>query len=188
MKKKRYKFKIEYTDGTIMYAKGEGFGPSQALHNIINTLQYQQMTKGLTIDSVTPEEEEDIVPISFNSCILQKSQDEGWWVLTHKETSTVIKFQEKKWNETQKITSLEKEPTDPLLAATIMREAGEWLSTFRSDLAQEEIPIFSFDEMCLIRHKSPKFRIEVFEDCTPEELAGALRKAAEYLTKRYNKI
>lgn len=60
--------------------------------------------------------------------ILQKSSQEGWWVCTDTVNNIVCKFQEHKFNETQKFTFLnEIKSPDALAIARIMREMGDWL-------------------------------------------------------------
>lgn len=60
--------------------------------------------------------------------ILQQSEDKKGWVLTDKEEGYIIVFDDKKFNDTQKITSLNKEDSENFMAiAKILRLAGEWL-------------------------------------------------------------
>ena len=60
--------------------------------------------------------------------ILQQSTDKGWWVATDKENGIVIKFQEHRFNDTQKVTTLEDIVNpNPLVLARQMRELSDWL-------------------------------------------------------------
>ncbi len=63
--------------------------------------------------------------------ILQPSTTEGWWVATDTEHGIVIKFQEHKFNDTQKTTLLNGDSFDTqaeaLQQATYIRELADWL-------------------------------------------------------------
>lgn len=64
----------------------------------------------------------------MNQYLLQQSIDKGWWVATDKTNGIVIKFQEHKFNDTQKVTMLEDIPhPDALAIARQMRELTDWL-------------------------------------------------------------
>lgn len=65
--------------------------------------------------------------------LLQQSDDKKGWVLTDKQSGYVIVFENKKFNDTQKITSLNKEdPNDFMTIARTLRKAGEWLFKYHS--------------------------------------------------------
>ena len=65
---------------------------------------------------------------------LERSQQiENWWVLTDTENLVVVRFQEGKFNETQKITDLEGNDTftsmdEVMMKIRIMREMSDWLA------------------------------------------------------------
>lgn len=60
--------------------------------------------------------------------ILQQSTDKGWWVATDKENGIVVKFQEHRFNDTQKVTTLEDIVNpNPLAIARQIRELTDWL-------------------------------------------------------------
>lgn len=62
------------------------------------------------------------------SYIIQPSSDlYDWWCLTDTRNLVVIKFREKHFNDTQKVTLLNDIEPDPLKLARILREMGEWL-------------------------------------------------------------
>ena len=67
--------------------------------------------------------------------ILQQSTDKGWWVATDKENGIVIKFQEHRFNDTQKVTTLEDIVNpNPLVLARQMRELTDWLLEKHRDI------------------------------------------------------
>lgn len=60
--------------------------------------------------------------------ILQKSTRPGWWVLTDTSNGIVVRFEQGRFNESQKITWLNDEPvSDYMQIARIMREIGEYM-------------------------------------------------------------
>lgn len=64
-----------------------------------------------------------------NRFIIQKSEKPNYWVVTDVENDFVVIFEEKKYNETNKITPLNNKLTafDFMKIAKINREIGEWL-------------------------------------------------------------
>lgn len=59
---------------------------------------------------------------------LVKSDIANWWLIAHKETAIIIEFEEKRFNETQKISELTPYNLDMMSFTRLMREVGEWLS------------------------------------------------------------
>lgn len=129
---------------------------------------------------------------------LEKSKEQpGWWVLTDTKNLVVIKFEEHKYNETQKVYLLKESemissPDIETKLARIMREMGEYMSTHWYSVAMPT-PVYELrqddetDRLLLIRNKHPRFTLEVEDNCTNNQLAAALRKAAEYISKRVKK-
>ena len=65
--------------------------------------------------------------------IIQKSETPGWWVVTDTENLVVLKLQEHRFNETQKVTMLEECNLSALQVARIMREMGDWVARHHID-------------------------------------------------------
>ncbi len=60
--------------------------------------------------------------------VLQKSTRPKWWVFTDTENGIVVRFEQGKFNESQRITGLNDElPDDYMVVARVMREIGEYL-------------------------------------------------------------
>jgi len=59
--------------------------------------------------------------------ILQASTTKRWWVATDTENGIVIRFEDHKFNDTQKVTLLDDAVQDPMVLARAMREIGDWL-------------------------------------------------------------
>lgn len=59
---------------------------------------------------------------------------ENWWVLTDTENQIVVRFENKRFNETQQVTMLEDvETPNPLVIARMMREIGDYLAINHRD-------------------------------------------------------
>lgn len=67
--------------------------------------------------------------------LLQPSQDSSGWVLTDQLHQIVITWEDKKFNETQKVTLLQDraETVKVETLARIMREAGDWLMEWHQE-------------------------------------------------------
>lgn len=75
--------------------------------------------------------------------VLQPSQEPGFWVATDTEHLIVIKFQEHRFNETQKITLLNGDKfasdEEALRVATYLRELADWLRDNHYNVAMPSI-------------------------------------------------
>lgn len=129
---------------------------------------------------------------------IEKSQDQfGWWVLTDTTNLIVIRFEEHKYNETQKVSILDDSRFFGLnncdgKLAHIMAEMGDYMFSHWYSLALPT-PVFEFrcddekDRFLLIRNKFPRFTIELQDDCDLKQLSDALAAGSEFVSK-YNKI
>lgn len=127
--------------------------------------------------------------------IIQESQDlPGWWVLTDIENEIVVKFKDKDFNGTQKVTPLNDDSVILAKAggaqgfARVMREIGDYVARHHGDIAFKQPYGWKYseddEELIFYRNKSPKWELRILSDTDKETLATSLRKAAEYLTKR----
>lgn len=127
--------------------------------------------------------------------IIQESQDlPGWWVLTDIENEIVVKFKDKDFNGTQKVTPLNDDSVILAKAggaqgfARVMREIGDYMARHHGDIAFKQPYGWKYseddEELIFYRNKSPKWELRILSDTDKETLATSLRKAAEYLTKR----
>ena len=135
----------------------------------------------------------------MNRFKLEKSKEQpGWWVLTDTKNLVVIKFEEHKYNETQKVYLLKESemissPDIETKLARIMREIGEYMSTHWYSIAMPT-PVYELrqdeetDRLLLLRNKHPRFTLEVEDGCTHKQLADALRKASEFLRKKAERL
>lgn len=135
----------------------------------------------------------------MNRFKLEKSKEQpGWWVLTDTKNLVVIKFEEHKYNETQKVYLLKESemissPDIETKLARIMREIGEYMYTHWYSIAMPT-PVYELrqdeetDRLLLLRNKHPRFTLEVEDGCTHKQLADALRKASEFLRKKAERL
>ena len=126
--------------------------------------------------------------------IIQESQDlPGWWVLTDTENEIVVKFKDKDFNGTQKVTPLNDDSVILAKAggaqgfARVMREIGDYVARHHGDIAFRQPYGWKYgkddEELILYRNKSPKWELRLLSNTDKEALAASLRKAAEYLRK-----
>lgn len=125
----------------------------------------------------------------MNKYIIQKSSTHpDGWVLTDKENGIVVTFEDGKFNETQKVTPLEDVSHTSQELAHIMQELGKWVVRHHSSKCFKQpygIEYSEDDSTCfLYRRKSPRWRLEIQDIVDKNNLAGSLKKAAEWLTKR----
>ncbi len=71
--------------------------------------------------------------------ILQPSKEKGYWVATDTEHNIVVTFKEHEFNETQKVTLLDRtaygSTEDALKVATYLREMADWLARYHYNTA-----------------------------------------------------
>ncbi|MDO5525668.1 MAG: DNA breaking-rejoining protein [Prevotella sp.] len=122
------------------------------------------------------------------------SEHPGWWVLADTENNIVIRWQEHRFNDTQKVSVLnDTEITEHTATdlARIMREMGDYIARHHGGIAFNSPFGFEYSEddteLFFCRYKKPKWRIKINEnEIGIKQLANSLRKAAEYLIKRYS--
>lgn len=126
--------------------------------------------------------------------LTQSSEHPDWWVLADTENNIVIRWQEHHFNDTQKVSVLNDTEITEHTAndlARIMREMGDYVARHHGGIAFD-IP-FGFEyseddtELFFCRYKSPRWRMHIQEnEIGIRALTNSLRKATEFLTKRYN--
>ena len=126
--------------------------------------------------------------------VLRESQDlPGWWVLTDTENEIVVKFKDKDFNGTQKVTPLNDDNVTLAKVggvsgyARVMREIGEYMVQYHGDIAFQQPYGWKYsedgEELLLYRNKSPKWELHILSESNKETLANSLRKAVEFLRK-----
>ena len=122
----------------------------------------------------------------------KSTEQDGWYVLTDTENMIVYKFQEHRFNETQRVTFLDETIHNRREAheiARMLREAGDYLFSHWYSIAMPT-PVFEFrqddenDRLLILRNKFPRLEIEIKDKCDMKQLSDALKKAGELLRKR----
>lgn len=126
---------------------------------------------------------------------LEKSKEQlNNWVLTDTENLVVIRFEEHMFNETQRVTVLDdsellKHSNCANELAHIMSEMGDYMFSHWYSVAMPT-PVFELrqddeqDKLLLIRHKFPRFTVEIQDDATAKQLANSLNAACEFIKKK----
>lgn len=65
--------------------------------------------------------------------IIKHPAKEGWYIVIDSEWQLVCEFREHQFNATQNISEMGKLEGNPLAAARVMRELGEWLASNHPD-------------------------------------------------------
>lgn len=129
----------------------------------------------------------------MNKYLLQPSSTHpGYWVLTDTEHGIVVSFEDGCFNETQKATFLGDKPRPTAEEfARIMQELGDWAVRHHGSRCFGATYGFEYgednDTLYLYRRKHPRWRMKIEDRIDATHLAGTLRKAAEFLTKRQEK-
>lgn len=126
----------------------------------------------------------------MNKYVIQKSSTQpNGWVLTDTEEGIVVRFEDGKYNETQKVIILEDKPNPSAVElARVMREMGEWAVKYHSSKCFSQPYGYEYREadekLCLYRRNEPRWHLIIEGETDAERLATSLRKAAEFVTKR----
>ena len=121
--------------------------------------------------------------------VIQKSSTlPNGWVLTDTEEGIVVRFEDGKYNETQKITIIDDKPNPSAVElARVLRKMGEWAVRYHSSKCFSQPYGYEYREaddcLCLYRRNEPRWRLAIEGETDAEHLATSLRKAAEFVTK-----
>lgn len=124
----------------------------------------------------------------------KSTEQDGWYVLTDTENMIVYRFQEHRFNETQRVTFLDETIHNRREAheiARMLREAGDYLFSHWYSIAMPT-PVFEFrqddenDRLLILRNKFPRLEIEIKDKCDMKQLSDALKAAGEFVFKYRN--
>jgi hypothetical protein len=133
---KRYSITVHLENGDQVDAKSVGNDKYEAMARLVETEQFKQFVGNLKISSWDVTFLEDVAPIVEENYILQESAiHPGWWVVTDKVNNVVVQFEKGRFNETAKATPLYDFPKEPVGVATILREVGEYIALYHSELS-----------------------------------------------------
>lgn len=125
--------------------------------------------------------------------VLEKSKErEGWWVFTDTEYGAVIQFEERKYNETQRVTFLadcKMKAGDEMNFARILREMGEWISRHHASICFQNKHVLEWsedNEHCyLVRTVYPRLRLEILDECKGSLLKQKLQNMRHSIINNY---
>lgn len=114
------------------------------------------------------------------------------WVLTDTENLVVVRFEDGKFNDTQKVSILDDSrlkdlPTSEIAnkAAKIIQAMGDYVVRYHSSKAFDMPHGFEYDEdserLCLYRRTYPRLRVEILDGVQGKELKDALKKMASFV-------
>ena len=113
-----------------------------------------------------------------------QTKNDGW-VLTDVENLIVIEFQEHKFNETQKVTSLDDELLlnrySTLEIASILKEMGNYMSKYHGDIAFGERIGWKYDENENLCIYSPKLLIQMEDIHDKYSLMNELKEVISFI-------
>lgn len=121
--------------------------------------------------------------------VIQKSSTlPNGWVLTDTEEGIVVRFEDGKYNETQKITIIDDKPNPSAVElARVLRKMGEWAVKYHSSKCFSQPYGYEYREaddcLCLYRRNEPRWRLAIEGETDAEHLATSLRKAAEFVSR-----
>lgn len=125
--------------------------------------------------------------------IQQSSTQPNGWVITDTENLVVVRFEDGKFNDTQKVSILDDSRLKDLPAseiaekcAKIMQELGTWAARHHGSKLFDQPHGFEYDEdserLYLYRRKHPRLRIEILDNNVKgKDLKDALKSMAAFL-------
>lgn len=125
--------------------------------------------------------------------VLEKSKErEWWWVFTDTEYGAVIQFEERKYNETQRVTFLadcKMKAGDEMNFARVLREMGEWINRHHASICFEKKHVLEWsedNEHCyLVRTVYPRLRLEILDECKGSLLKQKLQNMRHSIINNY---
>lgn len=131
----RYSINIVLSDGDKIEAKSVGKSHEDAIERLQENEQFIEFVGDRKISKVDISFLEKATPINPDDYILQKSNEVyNLWIVTDKRNNVVVKFTEKQYNDTAVVVPLydTDKPTGDI--ATIIREIGEYIALYHSEL------------------------------------------------------
>ena len=132
----QYHFNIMLSNGNEVSAFVAASDEESALHRLKETDKFINFVGDNTIIKITCIEQKN-TNLNTSQFLLQKSKDNGYWVITDTIRNIVVKFKEHEFNNTQKCTYLyDTKRINALDFASALREIGEYLMLNYSNIIQ----------------------------------------------------
>lgn len=123
----QYHFNIMLSNGNEVSAFVAASDEESALHRLKETDEFINFVGDNTIIKITCIEQKN-TNLNTSQFLLQKSKDNGYWVITDTIHNIVVRFKEHEFNNTQKCTYLyDTNRINALDLANALREIGEYL-------------------------------------------------------------
>lgn len=132
-----YRIKIKLSNGDEIQARSVGNTPLEAQHRVLDAPQAKEFLQGATVQYIYVELERNAVSDDVNPDDYKfqpSTEKKDWYVVTDTKAMVVVTFQEGKFNETQRITHLNDEVPDALVAATALRKIGDYLHKYHPEV------------------------------------------------------
>lgn len=125
--------------------------------------------------------------------VLEKSKERaGWWVFTDTEYGAVIQFEERKYNETQRVTFLadcKMQAGDEMNFARVLRKMGEWINRHHASICFSKKHVLEWSEdnkhCYLVRTVYPRLRLEILDECKGSLLRQKLQNMRRVIINNY---
>jgi hypothetical protein len=130
-----YKVNILLSDGDEIQSRVLAKNQEHALERLQGTQQFIDFLGDREIQKVEIKPEKEAPSVQDDNYLLQKSEKPNRYVVTDVANNCTIIFEERRFNETQKIEFLDKNVLNPVEAASILRMIGEWLARNHSRIA-----------------------------------------------------
>ena len=123
----QYHFNIMLSNGNEVSAIVAASDKESALHRLKEADEFIKFVGDNSIIKITSVEQKN-TKLNTSQFLLQKSKDDGYWVITDTIRNIVVKFKENEFNNTQKCTFLyDTKSINALEFASALREIGEYL-------------------------------------------------------------
>lgn len=131
----RYQLKFTLSNGNTAVVLVVAPDEKQAIARVKQTPEFIEFCDGAEIVDVVSSYSIPVEALNPDDFILQKSSEDGWWVVTHKPRKIVVKFKEGSFNNVQQHTILfDNPPLDAIALAAVLREIGEYLYEYHKNL------------------------------------------------------
>lgn len=179
----QYHFNIILSNGNEVSAFVAASDVESALQRLKQTDEFINFVSDNTIIKITCVDQKN-TKLNTSQFLLQKSKDNGYWVITDTIRNIVVKFKEHEFNNTQKCTYLyNTKNINAVEFASALREIGEYLMlNYSNNIINNRINyIFFNNEFWSVNTDTKPYRI-------PEPVWLNILDVAKYFANRITEI
>lgn len=115
--------------------KAAASSEKEARERLLSNPQLQMSIVGHSVVSMDLVDVTAIDSPNSADYVLQRSEQPDWWTAADTKNNFVVRFREKSYNDTAKLTFIFDDSQRSLInEATIIRKIGEWLYMYHRDL------------------------------------------------------